>query len=261
MFGEHLPTRRASNGVAAFHDGTEEALLWHVNITAKKGDPASVINTVDTFCYNQHWMMHMGEQKAEVVKNELRKAKELFKKNHPGERFCVVELGSYCGYSATVIASHLNVEDGDHLYCIEVSAECARWTRRMLEYGNLLNRVTVINSAANDVDRWKEQINSAFIDFLFIDHDKAAYYTDLIEIERNGLLRSGSVVVADNVLSFNRPKVDYLNHVRKPYGPYHSSVLYEGYLEYTTNEDRKDSVTKDGIEVSIFGSKPSSYPN
>ena len=38
------------------------------------------------------------------------------------------------------------------------------------------------------------------IDFLLIDHDKDAYRTDLIRLEREGLVRAGSVVVADNVL-------------------------------------------------------------
>jgi hypothetical protein len=38
------------------------------------------------------------------------------------------------------------------------------------------------------------------IDFLFIDHDKDAYLTDLKRLEREGLVRTGSIVVADNVL-------------------------------------------------------------
>lgn len=38
------------------------------------------------------------------------------------------------------------------------------------------------------------------IDFLFIDHDKDAYLTDLKRLERERLVRAGSIVVADNVL-------------------------------------------------------------
>ena len=38
------------------------------------------------------------------------------------------------------------------------------------------------------------------IDFLLIDHDKDAYLTDLKRLEREGLVRAGSIVVADNVL-------------------------------------------------------------
>ena len=251
-----LPSRDASNGVRAFHNGTEESLLLYVYQNATKGDPTSVVNAVDTFCYTQHWMMHMGEQKADVVKQELLKTKATFKNTHPTEKFSIVELGSYCGYSAVVLASLLNPEEGDHLYCIETNADCVQWTKRMLQYANLLDRVTLIHTPASDVQAWKEQLRSPpVIDFLFVDHDKAAYHPDLLVIEQAQLLRTGSVVVADNVLSLNQPKIDYLNHVRESQGLYSSSVLHEGFLEYTTAEERQGqeaSMTKDGIEVSIF---------
>ena len=50
------------------------------------------------------------------------------------------------------------------------------------------------------------------IDFLLIDHDKDAYRTDLIRLEREGLIRGGSVVVADNVLFAQID--DYREYVR-----------------------------------------------
>ena len=50
------------------------------------------------------------------------------------------------------------------------------------------------------------------LDFLFIDHIKEIYYSDLLLIENCGLLKSGSCVVADNVIVFSINK--YLNHVK-----------------------------------------------
>jgi hypothetical protein len=48
-------------------------------------------------------------------------------------------------------------------------------------------------------------ITNRSIDLLLIDHEKSKYLCDLLEIERRGLLCAGSVVVADNVLSFGCP--------------------------------------------------------
>jgi hypothetical protein len=52
------------------------------------------------------------------------------------------------------------------------------------------------------------------VDLLFIDHEKSQYLSDLQIIESHQLLQPGSVVVADNVLSFGRPLQAYLDHVR-----------------------------------------------
>lgn len=59
-----------------------------------------------------------------------------------------------------------------------------------------------------------EKHGQDYLDILFIDHDKKMYLDDLNVIEEAGLLRKDSVVVADNVLSFNSPLELYLQHVR-----------------------------------------------
>jgi hypothetical protein len=64
------------------------------------------------------------------------------------------------------------------------------------------------------------------------------------------------VVVADNVLSFGVPLTAYLDYVRNPAGPYASSELFEGSVEYSSTEEggvdavqNKDFV--DGVEISV----------
>ena len=87
----------------------------------------------------------------------------------------------------------------------------------------------VLHIAASDTQAWgrlvgleqkeeeeqQQQQQPRLIDLLLIDHEKAAYLKDLQAIERRGYLRSGSVVVADNVLSFGSPL-----HVRKIHNIY-----------------------------------------
>ncbi len=41
----------------------EEALRDHVLQSATKGDPKSVLQSVDHFCWGGRWMMHVGDVK------------------------------------------------------------------------------------------------------------------------------------------------------------------------------------------------------
>ena len=74
------------------------------------------------------------------------------------------------------------------------------------------------------------------IDYLFVDHDKDAYLTDLVRLEKEGLVRAGSTCVADNVV-FARIN-DYLDYVRKlsADGCARTETVY-GSIEYADDED------------------------
>jgi len=71
------------------------------------------------------------------------------------------------------------------------------------------------------------------------------------------LLHPGCVVVADNVLSFGAPLTDYLDHVRATEGPYASSLLREGHVEYSAvggaaERGAEDELMLDGVEISVL---------
>jgi len=256
--------RPKENGVLAFHEGVEELLLNYVHQNAKSNDPLSVLQTIDEFCLTKHWMMHIGQEKAEVILDAIRESKkrhsEISFSHENHSHFVVVELGSYCGYSAVRIASELYPSRSQHLFCIEVNENCVNWTQRMVAFAGLEGRVTVIHSPVHNVDHWKSLIRSTLsldhfkINILFIDHDKKQYFHDLKLIVDNDLLTSESTVIADNVLSFNSPKQDYLDYVRDINGPFKSSRCVEGFIEYCTKEERAENVEylKDGIEISVF---------
>jgi len=50
------------------------------------------------------------------------------------------------------------------------------------------------------------------IDFLFVDHAKELYLSDVQQLERNGFLKAGTAVAADNVVFFQLH--DYRQHMR-----------------------------------------------
>lgn len=186
--------------------------------------------------------MHIGDIKGKILDETIISLKG----SHASDITCV-EIGSYCGYSAVRIAK--NLTGNDKLVCIESHPECVKWTKRMVELANMTSFVEVLGGALIDVlDMLKSVSSRAHL--LFIDHDKLFYLSDLKLMESSGLLKSGSVVIADNILMF--PMEDYLNHVRDPTGLYSQSTLYRSVIEYST----VDSVDpgepfEDGVEVSV----------
>lgn len=54
-------------------------------------------------------------------------------------------------------------------------------------------------------------------------------------------------MVADNVL-FNSPLTEYLDFVRNPLGPFESSRLEEGWIEYSAQHEGE----RDGMEISVL---------
>jgi predicted O-methyltransferase YrrM len=140
----------------------------------------------------------------------------------------------------------------EHLFCIEGDSKCVEYTNRLITFAQVQDRITIVHSSAADVATWYSTYIQQPINFLFIDHHKNSYYCDLKSIIDHNCLDHQCTVVADNVLCLNKPLTEYLTFVRDESGPFLSSRLYEGYLEYTTNEDRMTSDMIDGIEVSIF---------
>jgi catechol O-methyltransferase len=214
-----LQQRDPSCSILAFHNGTEDAMLLFVERFLNRINEKKLINErnlslevlrgVDIFCYSRHWMMHIGDQKGQFLDQIVHNLQ-----SHREDLLTCVEIGSYCGYSAVRIAS-LFKNDQSRLFCIERDAKCLEWTRKLVTLAGLSDRVVLINGQCEDGIRYLQEHQIHPIDFLFIDHDKGMYLSDLKLLEATGLLRSpGGVVCADNVLSLGRPLEDYLNHVR-----------------------------------------------
>lgn len=62
-------------------DGKERDLLNYVLEKATKGDPKSVTDTIDAFCWSTGRMMHVGDEKGGIVA-------ELIRAKNPKVRIC-----------------------------------------------------------------------------------------------------------------------------------------------------------------------------
>ncbi|QKF93498.1 O-methyltransferase [Fadolivirus algeromassiliense] len=223
--------RSTENGALQFHKGTEDKLADYVIENAKLHDPDSVISVVDQFCWNNHWMMHVGDKKGEIIDLILKEYKPKI----------ILELGTYCGYSAVRMARFL--PDYGQLFTIDPYAtECSK---RLINHSGLEDKITCMTGFAKDMIPNLVLLKGK-VDMVFIDHDKQSYLSDLLLIEQNELLHSGSIVVADNVIVFKINK--YLDHVRNS-GLYSSSINHLSTLEYD-DSGLKERV--DGIEVSVW---------
>jgi catechol O-methyltransferase len=205
-------------------DGREEALADYVAANARPDDVDDVIRVVDEFCANRSFMMNVGDEKGEILDRAVRRAAPRL----------ALELGTYCGYSALRIARALPT--GGRLYSIEFNAANAQIARRVLDHAGIGEEVTIVVGTLGDGGSTLERLTNEHgfgpgaLDFVFVDHDKAAYLPDLERIVERGWLHAGSVVVADNVRLPGAP--DYRAYMKQQEGKAWRTIEHSTHVEY-----------------------------
>lgn len=204
MIGRHFPLARWSVLRMAFGmknllqnwqvgDGRERALQRYVLANARAGDLDDVIRTIDRFAYEKSFLINVGDEKGALLDAAIARAKPMR----------LLELGTYCGYSALRTARAMPADA--HLYSIEFNADNAAIAQSLLEHAGVADRVTILHGTLGDDGKTAAKLRDAHgfergsLDFVFLDHAKEAYLTDLELILREGWLRKGAVLVADNV--------------------------------------------------------------
>jgi catechol O-methyltransferase len=205
-------------------DGRELALAQYVEAEARQGDLDDVIRVVDDFAYHRSFLINVGDEKGEILDAAIRRI----------EPRRLLELGTYCGYSALRMARVM--PEGARLVSIEFNADNAAIARRILGHAGIGEEVTVLVGTLDDGGATIEALESEHglaggsLDFAFIDHDKSAYLPDLKRILDRGWLHPGSVVVADNI---RRPGVpDYREFMRAEEGRGWRTREHETHAEY-----------------------------
>jgi catechol O-methyltransferase len=249
---EQIPNakRDPENGVLSFHAGTELALLHHVKMklegyetktsqdgiirTMEKAD--KLLEIIDSYCLNRHWMMHIGPEKGILIRSFIVDCLQNKKENREDNDNTIVnfvELGTYCGYSSIFIAKTIlehyynnnsdddqatttTIDDGSlsfQIYSVEVVERFAKVAIEMIQLAGMDQYVTVITidpESESSLSLSSELRTTAaatisgedrsMIDFLFVDHDKSRYLSDLKELEVTGMIKKGTYVAADNVI-------------------------------------------------------------
>lgn len=210
-------------------DSKEQRILRYVLQHAVAGDPQSVLETIDTYCSQKEWAMHVGPKKGQIMDTVV-------------QELCpsmLLELGAYCGYSAVRMARLL--PPGARLLTLELNPDYAAITQQMLEFAGLQDKVTVVIGASQDIiPQLKKKYDVDTLDMVFLDHWKDRYLPDTLLLEECGLLRKGTVLLADNVIIPGAP--NFLAHVRGS-GRF-ECTHFSSYMEYTQMVD--------GLEKAVY---------
>lgn len=141
----------------------------------------------------------------------------------------VVEFGTSFGVSTVFLAAAVRDNGGGRVIASELNPEKVRAARRNLDEAGLGDLVEVREGDAHST--LAQGVDT--IDLLLLDGWKDAYLTVLRLLEPR--LRSGSVVIADDLNIYPQVLKGYLDYVRSPDNGYHSVEVPIG----------------DGIEISL----------
>ncbi|XP_044206505.1 catechol O-methyltransferase A isoform X1 [Thunnus albacares] len=195
-----------------------QRLLQAVSLNAVRGNPDSVITTIDHFCIHTEWAMNVGDEKGAILDS-------IVVETSPST---VLELGTYCGYSAVRISRLL--PPATRLITVEMNPEYACVARQVIQHAGLQDKVCVLEGESADlIPKMADMFGIQTFDLVFLDHWKDRYLPDIRLLEHCGLLAKGSVVLADNVVCPGAP--DYLKYVRSNLK--YNSRFYQAHLEYT----------------------------
>lgn len=105
----------------------------------------------------------------------------------------VLEVGTAIGFSAALISEIIG-PDG-HVSTIERNPDMIKKAKANFKSLELEDRVTLMEGQAHE---WLEKIESASMDFIFMDSAKAKYYDFFPDCYR--ILKKGGVIAVDDVL-------------------------------------------------------------
>ncbi len=217
-------------------DGREGRLADYVLARARRGDPADVIRIVDQYCYEKSFLINVGDEKGRILDDAVTAAR-------PAR---VLELGTYCGYSALRMAV---AAPSARITSIEFNPANAEIARRIHDHAGVAGRISIVVGTLGDGGRTIDALRTAegladgSVDLVFVDHDKNVYLSDLQLILGQHWLHRGSSVVADNVKFPGAP--EYRAYMQASEGTLWRTVEHETHVEY-------QSVIKDLVLVSEY---------
>src|SRR5262245_32874529 len=146
-------------------DGREARLGDYVAEHARRGDASDAIRTIDDFSYNKSFLINVGDAKGRILDAAVVQARAAR----------ILELGTYCGYSALRMAV---AAPSAQIVSIEFSAANAEIARRIHAHAGVNDRVAIVVGSLGDGGNTIEVLRKAHgfgprsVDLVFIDRDK-----------------------------------------------------------------------------------------
>lgn len=216
---------RSLSRVGQLGDGREAAAADYVAARARPGDIDDALAKLDEYAYRKSFLISVGDEKGRLLDAAVGRA----------QPHLALELGTYCGYGALRIA---RAAPQARVVSVELSEANAAVAQQIWEHAGVGDRITCVVGTIGDGGRTLDLLRdeqgfvAGALDFLFIDHDKDAYLTDLLSIIARGWLHRGSIVVADNVGIPGSPK--YKSYMRDQQGKHWRTREHRTHVEYQT---------------------------
>ncbi|XP_048454323.1 transmembrane O-methyltransferase homolog [Rhincodon typus] len=196
----------------------EERAFQYVMTHSIPGDPENIISTFDTWCYRSEYLSNVGPEKGKILERLISETVPL----------TVLELGTYCGYSALRMARNLSLSA--RLYTVEMDKGNAAVAEKIIRLAGFDEDTVeqIIGPTDEVIPQLRESFGVDKFDFVFMNHWKRCYLRDLQLLEDYDLLQEGSIVVADNVIFTGAP---HFMQYAKSCGKY-SWKIHRTHLEY-----------------------------
>lgn len=156
----------------------------------------------------------------------------------------ILEIGTAVGYSAINFSKYLSGENAK-IKTIEIKENMAEIARANIKDMGLEEKIEVIQA---DATKYLETLDAEnTYDVVFIDAAKGQYLVFLKEAIR--LVKSGGVIIADNVLFKGRVLSDYNEHKHRT-----ATNRLRTYLKLIEEDERLESTLVkigDGVAISI----------
>jgi catechol O-methyltransferase len=204
-------------------DGREAAAVKYVLNHARAGDIDDVLATIDRFADEESMLINIGAEKGALLDAAVRRA----------DPKLALELGTYVGYGALRIARSAPAAK---VYSVELAEANAANARQIWAHAGVADRITCVVGTIGDGGHTLDALagehgfTAGALDFLFLDHDKAAYLVDLQSILDRDWLHGGSIVVADNVKVPGAPK--YREYMRQQQGKLWNTTEHKAQVEF-----------------------------
>jgi catechol O-methyltransferase len=214
---------RNFNRTGQIGDGREAAAADFVEANARRGDIDDVLATIDEYAYAKSFLVNIGDEKGALLDAAVRRA----------DPRLALELGTYCGYGALRIA---RAAPSARIFSVELSSANAAVAQRIWTHAGVEQRITCVVGTIGDGGRTLDVLRDEYgftsgtLDFLFIDHNKNVYLTDLLSIVERGWLPQGAIAVADNVGFPGSPK--YRAYMRDQQGKGWETIEHPSHVEY-----------------------------
>lgn len=185
-------------GSAAVY-GHERSLLEYVIEHAEAGNVSSVLTAMDSFwskTFNAEGADNWETRSANIEANVQRQVKNKAHLNDfKGGAVSCLELGTYCGYSALLIAR--NLQPGSMLVSVERDPLFAAIATKIIEFAGQESKVRVLmGTAQSELEGITARVGST-CDLVLCDHSKEHFLPDLQMLEEFGLVDEKTTVIAE----------------------------------------------------------------